>query len=587
MAACVACSALLPAGACFCPACGAKIEVTETTIVTDELKSAQIEKTHHRVGSSTQEGRYLPEGKLLTPHYKILELLGEGGMGAVYRGRDLVHERDVAIKVLHSNLRGDEGIRKRFQREARVTMGWFHPNIVSVYDYLDLEHASAIVMELIQGPSLHKHLEAWGGKMPFGEIKQLFTEILEPLSLAHKVGIVHRDLKPDNILLSTTDKKYTPKLVDFGIAKVVEGTRYTMTGALLGTCRYMSPEQIKSADEVDLRSDIYALGIVLYQLVTGRVPFDYSSHYQTMIAHISDVPESPKNYRPDIGPELEQLIHDMLAKLPSDRPQSCSEVAARLQLAIGDTVDTTIDFGPSDDLPKKLITEDKTNSMCLISGGTFLLGPHPHREVMLGTFYIDETPVTNEQFAYFLEVTGYKPEDVESGRFLLHWRQGLIPGELRTHPVVFVSLYDAMAYASWCGKRLPTEAEWEKAARGIDGFKYPWGRESPSVEHANFGRKHMGTTDVRAFPGGVSPFGIFDMAGNVWEWCQDVFDEDFYKKGPSINPRNTVAHSDSSFVVRGGAFLYDRSSLKTYTRASFKPMTRVNTLGFRCARNVE
>jgi serine/threonine-protein kinase len=180
-------------------------------------------------------------------------------------------------------------------------------------------------------------------------------------------------------------------------------------------------------------------------------------------------------------------------------------------------------------------------------------------------------------------VTGYRPSDPEAHRFLPHWREGRCPPGLDDHPVVFVSWLDARAYTVWAGCRLLTEAEWEKAARGTDGRKYPWGRTEPTTDHANFGRSRQSTMPIGQFPDGVSPYGIFDMAGNVGEWCEDVDDPKFYLSGPERNPRNTVQPGNRPCVVRGGGWMYDARSLRTYSRSSFHPTYRIGSVGFRCA----
>jgi len=159
--------------------------------------------------------------------------------------------------------------------------------------------------------------------------------------------------------------------------------------------------------------------------------------------------------------------------------------------------------------------------------------------------------------------------------------------------VVFVSWTDARAYCRWAARRLPSEAEWEKAARGPDGNKYPWGREEPTPELANFGHARAksyplttrdgGTAPVTAFPHSASPYGIEGMAGNVFEWCEDVDDPGFYLHGPDRNPRNTIQPGDAPCVIRGGSWRYDARSLRTYARASFPPTFRLDTVGFRVA----
>jgi serine/threonine-protein kinase len=525
--------------------------------------------------------RVLPPGTVVGKHYEVAHLLGEGGMGMVYKGHDLVRERPVAIKALHSNLLGDVGLRKRFVREAKVMTEWSHPNVVAVYDFVEAEDTLAIIMEFVDGPSLAEHLREWGGQMPFPEVRSLMKKIVVAMGEAHRAGVVHRDLKPDNILLQPKGKALEPKIVDFGVAKVLQGTRYTVTGTLLGTCRYMSPEQVSTPDDLDHRSDIYSLGVTLYQLVTGRCPFDKETHFATMMAHVREAPDPPSRLRPDVPPALEALILATLAKDRAERPPTCEELAERLDDAVPRDAGRSAPSGPAS-LPS-MILEPDGGELVLVGEGPFLMGPG-RRQVYLDGFYVDRTPVTNRQFARFLEVTKYAPHDEDSHRFLLHWRRGEPPPNLLDHPVVFVARQDAVAFANWAGKRLLTEAEWEKAARGPDGRKYPWGKDQPDETRANFGRRQSGTTAVDAHPLGASPYGVLDLAGNVWEWCQDVDDPTFYEHGPSHNPRNTVRAKNAVFVVRGGSWLYDAASLRTYARSSFEPGVRVSGLGFRCGR---
>jgi serine/threonine-protein kinase len=517
--------------------------------------------------------------------YRIEEVLGEGGMGVVYRARDTATDRTVAVKCLHTNLAGDPQIRKRFVREARVLRMWSHPGAVAIHDFVEHDHVLAIVMELVAGESLAQHQSRWRGTMPFGEIRQIFDQILLSMEDAHSNGVVHRDLKPDNILVWDDGGRLRTKIVDFGIAKMLEGTTYTVSGALLGTCMYMAPEQVKTPSATDHRSDIYSLGVTLYELVTGQPPFDGAGgHFAVMMAHVTNRPKPPSKLRKDLPRALERLIMDALAKDPAARPQSCAAFRDRLLEAIdSDQVPAPTASRPGLPLPQS-IKEPNAHDMTLVPTGTFAMGPS-RRAIQLDAFYLDRTPVTNEQFKVFVDATSYRPKDEDANRFLSHWRDGRIPRGEEKHPVVFVSWLDARAYCMWSGSRLPTEAEWEKAARGTDGRKFPWGRTEPTTTHANFGRRDGGTAPVGSFPDGASPYGILDLAGNVWEWCEDVEDDAFYESGPIRNPKNTQRTEKSQYVMRGGSWMYEASSLRTFARIGFEAHYRFAGGGFRCARS--
>jgi formylglycine-generating enzyme required for sulfatase activity/tRNA A-37 threonylcarbamoyl transferase component Bud32 len=583
---CTACDEALPARSRFCPGCGRPTQVS--TIAAGSAEALGVSGTLTDPRPRTMPPRLIPPGTQVTDRYVIDGVLGEGGMGVVYRATDLQRERAVAVKALHASLMGDAGVRRRFKREAQLMLSWNHRFVARVHDLIEHEDFLAFVMDYVDGPTLEDYAQRWNGKLPYDDIRQIFTSILEAMHEAHSVGIIHRDLKPQNIILSIGSDGVVPKIVDFGVAKVLEGTTYTMSGAMLGTCRYMPPEQVESPQHVDHRADIYSLGVTLYRCVTGRCPFEGNNHFAVMMAHVQQPPEPPSAFRPHLPPALEQIMLQSLAKNRADRPQSCADFRVALDRALVDVAPSRVE---RDDHPP-VLTDDDGNEMLLIPRGPFPLGAN-RRVVQVDRFYLARHPVTNRQFQTFIEATGYRPNDAEKHRFLQHFRNGVCPPALLDHPVVFVSWTDARAYCRWAARRLPSEAEWEKAARGPDGNKYPWGREEPTPELANFGHARAknyplttrdgGTAPVTAFPHSASPYGIEGMAGNVFEWCEDVDDPGFYLHGPDRNPRNTVQPGDAPCVIRGGSWRYDARSLRTYARASFPPTFRLDTVGFRVA----
>ena len=565
MAQCPDCSESLPERARFCPGCGRPVLDLVSTVLAKPI-------------GRPLPRRVLPPGTAISDAYTLENVVGEGAMGVVYRATDHVRQRRVAIKTLHSSLLGDASIRRRFAREARLSLRWSHPHVVAAYDFIEHEDVVALVLELIDGPTLEEHLSRWSTALPLGELRPLFFGLLDAMGEAHRRGIVHRDLKPQNILLSMRDTGIHPKVTDFGIAKVLAGTSYTMTGVMLGTCQYMAPEQVKTSERLDHRADIYALGVLLYRAVTGRLPFETDNHYEMMLAHVERPPPPPSQYAANVPAELERLILDCLSKDRRARPPDCKTLRERLEAALADVAPARASERARE-LPPS-IHEADGSELLRIEGGPFAHGPN-RRTVHVDTFYLARHPVTNRQFVSFLQTTSYRPEDGADGRFLAHFRGGQCPAALLDHPVVFVSWLDATAYCRWAGRRLPSEAEWEKAARGTDGRRYPWGRDDPSEHHANYGKPVGGhTTAIAQHPAGASPYGCEDLAGNVWEWCEDCDSPRFYLQGPSHNPRNTAGAATASHVVRGGAYGFDARSLRTYARNALQPHFRLEYLGF-------
>ena len=249
--------------------------------------------------------------------YEIESEVGRGGMSVVYRARDLRLNRSVAIKVLPPQLAYDPAIRTRFTREAQTSAHLAHPHIVPIYDVGEHEGIAYFVMSMVTGGNLGSHL-AREPRQPITEVRRILAEIADALAYAHLRGVIHRDIKPDNILLDGNSGR--AMVTDFGIARAMEGgTRLTATGIAVGTPTYMSPEQAEGDREIDGRSDIYSLGVVAYQMLTGRVPFTGGNSMALLLKHLTERPRPIAELRPETPRPLREVIERALAKSPEDR----------------------------------------------------------------------------------------------------------------------------------------------------------------------------------------------------------------------------------------------------------------------------
>jgi serine/threonine-protein kinase len=631
-------------------------------------------------------------------------------MASVYKAYQPNLDRYVAVKVLTADPTDTREFIARFEREARAVARLRHRNILTIFDYGRQGDVFYLVMEYVKGGTLIERL-GWPQDLTYAVT--IISQVGDALAYAHRQGTIHRDVKPGNILMAGED---WPLLSDFGLAKMLEDSlQLTASGASVGTPQYMSPEQAQGL-AADQRSDIYSLGLVLYEMLTGRPPFGTDSPMAMMLRRMNEPPIPPRILRSDLAQEMEQIILRALAKSPTDRYQCMEEFLADLQAAfplpangnmvpqgnaqpgtkdqpaapwatpmqvdtplrprgrpfywaglvlavvlllavalaplpykdslaqlvsafanVAATVDSpspvrspsapprssptlglsTVTPSPTAKptmSPRQTIKVQVWSAdgveMVFVPDGEFVMGSEelgdderPNHRVHLDGFWIDRYEVTNDRFARFVEATGYQTEAEKRGWGWVwkdaewekvtgaDWRHPRGPdsgieGKL-DHPVVLVSWNDAAAYCRSMGKRLPSEAQWEKAARGIStdsghGWHYAWGDEFDRSK-ANTNESGLGdTTPVGSFsPQGDSPYGACDMTGNVWEWVVDWYDSDYYSQAPSANPPGPANGTDK--VLRGGAWPFDEVYARTAFRYNVRPDYTYDFAGFRCS----
>lgn len=266
-------------------------------------------------------------GKLLDNRYEILELVGTGGMAKVYKARCHRLNRLVAIKILREDLSQDAEFRRRFHDESQAVAMLSHPNIVAVYDVSRSSELEYIVMELIDGITLKQYMKKKGNKLNWREALHFITQITKALGHAHSRGIIHRDIKPHNIMVL---RDGSVKVADFGIARVASGGHSTLTQEALGSVHYISPEQARGS-HIDARSDLYSTGVVLYEMITGRLPFEGDTPVSVAIQHINSIPLSPREIDPTIPEALEAITMKAMAPNPDNRYFSADEMLADLE----------------------------------------------------------------------------------------------------------------------------------------------------------------------------------------------------------------------------------------------------------------
>lgn len=479
----------------------------------------------------SEEG-FMYEGYIIQRRYEIIDVIKEGGMGCVYKARDIRLDRECAVKEMLSNDAPEDQqyAVKRFEEEALMLSKLRHIGLPVVMDYF-VEHGRYyLVMDFIKGEDLENILEELDGK-PVEEDKVIncAIQILEVLDYLHNQAppIVYRDLKPGNIMIRDHDKRAV--LIDFGIARTIASDS-TTTKTIIGTFGYCAMEQVKGKPEP--RSDIYSMGATMHHMLTGIQP-------QLLTI------EPLEQVNPNVSKKLARIVMKALQEDPGKRFSSAKEMIEALV---------------SSEMPAKLLADDYPD-MVFIPAGEFWMGSeqadpneYPKHKVLVKSFLIDKFPVTNAQFDRFIKETGAK---------IGHWRRNFKPGT-ENCPVVNVNYYEAEQYAAWAGKRLPLEAEWEKSARGTDGRKYPWGSEwsSYSIDPNTI-------PSVGSFPDRASHYGLMDMVGSIYEWTSDWYYPYPYK-GPYEKGKTKV--------VRGGKSQFATCSYRGFDVPEYRNPAR----GFRC-----
>lgn len=487
--------------------------------------------------------------------------IGQGATATVYKVYDKELEMDVAIKLLKEKHLNNSRLLEGMRHEIRISRELRHSNICPIHDFYEGERGVGIVMDCISGIELRDWMDEHEGDLlaSVDDRLQLLIIISATLEIAHK-HIVHRDLKPANIFL-LDGKIDKPVIMDFGISIV---GKQDSNEIISGTPKYMAPEQYSNPTKVDQRSDLFAVGVMAYELFTNKIPpvslRNILKTRKPPKVPLTEIP-LPSQYCPAIPASLDQVILQLLAYEQQDRPQSAAEVSKILESTELLNVDLT-------NLGSNKVTVDK---IAVVAGEVYV-GKKPKRKVTITPFSMDKTPVTNRAYKIFVESSGYTvPPFLDDPLF----------GK-DEHPVVGISWDDAIAYADWAGGELPTEAEWECAAKGGVRFvEYPWGNDIPAPTQANIDNINQATTVVAAFPAGNNSYGLADMCGNVWEWCKDSWDEKFFNNlnNGTIDPISE--NNSSERVLRGGAF----DSLASMGSCSFRfhapQNVRRNSIGFR------
>lgn len=564
-------------------------------------------------------------------------------MSEVYLAYDARAERSVVVKLMRPEQANDPELRERFLQEGRLACRCSHPNVITTYETDEDVCGPYIVMERLQGQSLREVMNSGALSTPLAAVK-IAAQLADALYYLHEIGILHRDIKPPNVFVSVNGHV---KIFDFGIAR---GGAFGLTraGDVIGTPNYMAPEQIL-AKPVDERTDIYSFGVLLFEMLTLSLPYRGSTIEEITAVILNAPPDIEALKKNNVPEPIISLVVACLEKKPENRPPSFAPICRTFREFLA-TASSEVLSHPASPVPpyrppaselvhtapltavtpqsrSRLpifavaliilaiaaglffylrsehgnatvvsrpkpaaialapVLNGQSGQMLLVPGGPASLGnPAKPRQVTIPAFYIDKEEVSQDLYARFCRETEHPfPKlDMKGGNL----------------PVVGVSFYDAQAFAKWAGERLPTADEWEKAARGPDGRKYPWGNQfKTGLANVRETNGLPGTLQaVDSHLAGRSVSGALNMLGNVWEWVNTSGNA---PTGPDFAQYRVIfralspplSQTEPYYLGRGGSFAQkatpDQLAQSLWDETPFPARAQLKDLGFRCARNAQ